>query len=108
MRISEFSQEQISLVRSKIEQVLWEVGMRVEMAEVRDYCAAAGAEVRGDRVHFSPEVLRRLVALAPRSYEIRSPFGRSWTVGDGNQYMAGIVVDPWINDPAGVRRPAME
>ena len=108
MRISEFSQEQISLVCSKIEQVLWEVGMRVEMTEVRDYCAAAGAEVRGDRVHFSPEVLRRLVALAPRSYEIRSPFGRSWTVGDGNQYMAGIVVDPWINDPAGVRRPAME
>ena len=108
MRIHEFSKEQITLVRQKIEQILWEIGMRVEMAEVRDYCAAAGAEIRGDRVHFSPEVLNRLVALAPRSYEIRSPFGRSWTIGDGNQYIAGIVVDPWINDPAGVRRPAMD
>ena len=107
MRISEFSKEQIALVRAKIEQALWQIGMRVEMEEVRNRCAAAGAEIRGDRVHFPPDVLRRLVALAPRSYEIRSPFGRSWTVGDGNQYMAGIVVDPWINDPAGVRRPAM-
>ena len=108
MKIQEFSKEQIGSVREKIEQILWRIGMRVEMAQVRELCAAAGAEVRGDRVHFSPEVLNRLVALAPRSYEIRSPFGRSWTVGDGNQYMAGIVVDPWINDPAGVRRPAME
>ena len=109
MRINEFSKEQITLVRTKIEQILWEIGMRVEMAQVRDACAAAGAEVRGDRVHFSPEVLNRLVALAPRSYEIRSPFGRSWTIGDGNQYMAGIVIDPWINDPAtGARRPAMD
>ena len=109
MRINEFSKEKITLVRTKIEQILWEIGMRVELAEVRDACAAAGAEVRGDRVHFSPEVLKRLVALAPRSYEIRSPFGRSWTIGDGNQYMAGIVIDPWINDPAtGARRPAMD
>lgn len=109
MRINEFSKEQITLVQAKIEQILWEIGMRVEMAQVRDACAAAGAEVRGDRVHFSPEVLKRLVALAPRSYEIRSPFGRSWTIGDGNQYMAGIVIDPWINDPAtGTRRPAMD
>lgn len=109
MRINEFSKEQITLVRTKIEQILWEIGMRVEMAEVRDACAAVGAEVRGDRVHFSPEVLKRLVALAPRSYEIRSPFGRSWTIGGGNQYMAGIVIDPWINDPAtGARRPAMD
>lgn len=109
MRINEFSKEQITLVQAKIEQILWEIGMRVEMAQVRDACAAAGAEVRGDRVHFSPEVLKRLVALAPRSYEIRSPFGRSWTIGDGNQYMAGIVIDPWINDPAtGARRPAMD
>ena len=108
MRICEFSKEQVLLVREKIEQILWRIGMRVEMAEVRDLCAAAGAEVRGDRVHFSPEVLNRLLALAPKSYEIRSPYGRSWTIGDGSQHMAGIVVDPWINDPAGVRRPAME
>ena len=38
MKIREFSKEQISLVKSKIEQVLWEIGMRVEMAEVRDMC----------------------------------------------------------------------
>ena len=108
MKIFEFSKEQISFVRDKIEQVLWEIGMRVEMAEVRDMCAAAGAEVRGERVHFPKNVLNRLMALAPRSYEIRSPYGRSWTIGDGSQHMAGIVVDPWINDPAGARRPAMD
>ena len=108
MQICELSKEQILLVKSKIEQVLWEIGMRVEMAEVRDMCAAAGAEVRGDRVHFSLEVLNRLMSFAPKTYEIRSPYGRSWTIGDGSQYMAGIVVDPWINDPAGVRRPAMD
>ena len=108
MKIREFSKEQISLVRDKIEQVLWQTGMRVEMAEVRDLCAAAGAEVRGDRVHFPKDVLTRLMGLAPKSYEIRSPYGRSWTIGDGKQHMAGIVVDPWINDPAGVRRPAMD
>ena len=31
MRINEFSKEQITLVRTKIEQILWEIGMRVEM-----------------------------------------------------------------------------
>ena len=109
MFIREFTKEQITLVRQKIEQTLWEIGLRVEMAQVRDACAAAGAEVRGDRVHFSSEVLNRLMDLAPKSYEIRSPYGRSWTIGDGNQHMAGIVIDPWINDPvSGARRPCME
>lgn len=109
MKIREFSKEQIALVRSKIEQTLWEIGLRVDLAEVREACAAAGAEVRGDRVHFSKEVLNKLMALAPKSYEIRSAYGRSWTVGDGSQLMAGIVMDPWINDPeTGARRPCME
>lgn len=109
MRICEFTQEQILLVKEKIEQTLHQIGLRVEMAEVRDLCAAAGAEVRGDRVYFSPEVLNRLLDLTPKTYEIRSPYGKSWTIGDGNQYMAGIVMDPWINDPAtGARRPSMD
>lgn len=108
MKISEFSPQQIKMVRAKIEQTLWEIGLRVELAEVRQMCAAAGAEVRGDRVHFSPEVLNALLAKAPRTYEIRSAHGRSWTVGGGKQLMAGIVIDPWINDPAGVRRPCMQ
>ena len=97
MIIRELTKEKVLLVKEKIEQALWEIGLRVEMAEIRDRCAAAGAEVRGDRVHFSPEVLNRLLALAPKTYEIRSPYGKSWTIGDGNQYMAGIVIDPWIN-----------
>lgn len=109
MRITEFSPEQITLVRHKIEQTLWEIGLRVEMKQVRDLCASAGAQVRGDRVHFSPQVLSHLLSLAPSSYEIRSPFGRSWTIGDGAQHMAGIVMDPWINDPVtGARRPCAE
>ena len=60
MRITEFTPEQIALVRDKIEQALWQIGLRVELAEVRDMCAAAGAEVRDDRVHFPPQVLNRL------------------------------------------------
>lgn len=109
MKIREFSKEQIALVRSKIEQTLWEIGLRVDMEEVREKCAAAGAEVRGDRVHFSKDVLDKLMSLAPKSYEIRSAYGRSWTIGDGSQHMAGIVIDPWINDPeTGARRPCME
>ena len=39
MRFNELSAEQVTLVRSKIEQTLWEIGLRVEMAEVRDACA---------------------------------------------------------------------
>lgn len=109
MRITEFSQAQIAVVRQKIEQALWKIGLRVELAEVRDMCAAAGAEVRDDRVHFPPQVLNRLLALAPSSYEIRSPFGRRWTIGDGSQHMNGIVIDPWINDPdTGARRPSAD
>lgn len=109
MKLMEFTQEQIARIRGKIEQTLWEIGLRVESAEVREICANAGAEVRGDRVHFSPEVLNRLVALAPKTYEIRSAYGRSWTVGGDKQLMTGIVMDPWINDPkTGTRRPAMQ
>ena len=108
MRFSEFSEDEVLRVRKKIEQVLWEIGMRVEMPKVREMCAAAGAKVEGDRVYFPPEVLSRLMALVPKTYEARSPYGRSWTIGGGRQYMTGIVMDPWINDPAGVRRPAMD
>ncbi len=108
MRISEFTEAEVVFVRKKIEQVLWEIGMRVELKEVRDMCAAAGADVRGNRVHFPSEVLGRLMSLVTKTYEIRSPYGRSWTVGNGSQLMLGIVIDPWTNDPAGVRRPAMD
>ena len=108
MHFSEFMEDEVLRVRKKIEQVLWEIGMRVEMPKVREMCAAAGAKVEGDRVYFPPEVLGRLMALVPKTYEARSPYGRSWTIGGGRQYMTGIVMDPWINDPAGVRRPAMD
>ena len=108
MRFSEFTEDEVLRVRKKIEQVLREIGMRVEMPKVREMCAAAGAKVEGDRVYFPPEVLSRLMALVPKTYEARSPYGRSWTIGGGRQYMTGIVMDPWINDPAGVRRPAMD
>ena len=109
MKLREFSKENITLVRQKIEQTLWEIGLRVDLKEVREACAAAGCEVRGDRVHFPQDVLHKLMSLAPKSYEIRSAYGRSWTVGDGSQHMTGIVIDPWINDPkTGARRPCME
>ena len=109
MRIHEFSKEQITRIRGKIEQTLWDIGLRVDLPEVREACAAAGAQIRGDRVHFPKDVLNKLMSLAPKAYEIRSAYGRSWTVGGGSQLMAGIVIDPWINDPeTGVRRPCME
>ena len=108
MILREFSKEKIAIVKDRIEQTLQDIGLRVEMKEVRDLCAAAGAQIRGDRVCFSKEVLDRLMALAPKSYEIRSPYGKSWTVGGGAQLMAGIVIDPCINDPSGVRRPCMD
>ena len=108
MILRELSQEKVALIKAKIEQTLWQIGLRVEMQEVRDMCAAAGAQIRGDRVHFPADVLQRLMSLAPKSYEIRSPYGESWTIGGGQQHMAGIVIDPWINDPAGVRRPCMD
>ena len=108
MILRELSPEKIGLIKARIEQTLYEIGLRVEMQEIRDLCAAAGAEVRGDRVHFPAAVLHRLMSLAPKSYEIRSPYGKSWTIGGGQQHMAGIVIDPWINDPAGARRPCMD
>ena len=108
MILRELSPEKISLIKARIEQTLCEIGLRVEMQEIRDLCAAAGAEIRGDRVHFPAAVLHRLMSLAPKSYEIRSPYGKSWTIGGGQQHMAGIVIDPWINDPAGARRPCMD
>ena len=57
MRFSEFTEDEVLRVREKIEQVLCEIGMRVEMPKVREMCAAAGAKVEGDRVYFPPEVL---------------------------------------------------
>lgn len=109
MKLTELTRDECGLVRQKIEQVLWEIGLRVENAFVREKCAAAGAEVRGDRVFFAPEVFRRLLALAPRSYEIRNAYGSSWTIGGGKQYIAGIVIDPWTNSAEeGTRRPVMQ
>lgn len=109
MKLTELTEEKCGLIQRKIEQTLREIGLRVENAFVREKCAAAGAEVRGERVFFQPDVLKRLLALAPRTYTIRNAYGRSWTIGGQRQYMAGIVIDPWINSPeAGQRRPDMQ
>jgi len=68
MKISELTQDSLSLFRQKIEQTLSDIGMKVEDASVRDACQAAGCLVRGERVLFPSDVLHALIAKAPSSY----------------------------------------
>jgi trimethylamine--corrinoid protein Co-methyltransferase len=66
-RLAVFSLAQLEDLDAAALAVLADVGVSIPSAKAREALAAQGAAVDGARVRLGPELVRRLVALAPRT-----------------------------------------
>lgn len=87
--------------------ILEETGLAVQSAEAVDALADAGARVDGGRVRFRPDLVERLVALAPRRFTLhaRNP-ARSVVVGGDELLVSPGYGSPSVADARGRRRDA--
>lgn len=110
--IRALTDNEVGRVQSATEDVLEQVGMRVQHDGLLARCQQAGAQVEeaSGVVRFPRSLLRELLAQAPSTYFIRGVDGSQWTVGEGAQHALAIVTDPWIvdYDTQRPRRPRLE
>lgn len=64
-RLAVLSPEEMRRLDAAALEVLREVGVAIPSERARSALAGAGADIDGDAVRFPPELVRRLVALAP-------------------------------------------
>ena len=62
------SDDELEAIHLASLQVLEETGIDFHLPEARDILRAAGAEVSGDRVRFSPEIIAGAIAHAPEEF----------------------------------------
>ena len=100
-------EEGLALIEHNAETVLEEIGIDFKGdPEALDLWRGAGADVRGERVHFPRGLCRALVqATAPREYvqHARNP-ARSVTIGGRNTVFAPNYGSPFVRDLDGGRR----
>ena len=100
-------EEGLALIEHNADTVLEEVGVDFKGdPEALDMWRAAGADVRGERVHFPRGLCRAIVqAHAPRSYvqHARNP-ARSVVMGGANTVFAPNYGSPFVRDLDGGRR----
>ncbi|MBI4883128.1 MAG: trimethylamine methyltransferase family protein [Actinobacteria bacterium] len=101
-----FDGEVVSLVESKADQILAEVGLEIRGdEEALSLFRAAGANVAGSTVRFQPGQVRALCATAPREFtqHARNP-SRSVQIGGNNLVLAPTYGSPFVRDLPGGRR----
>lgn len=104
------TEQRVSELREKTAELLETMGLRVEDAELRKLAREAGAKTDEalEVVYFPREVQEELLAKIPSGYSVRNVLGQEWVLGGDEQYIASIVMDPWMLEyPAGARRPRM-
>ncbi|MFN3646643.1 MAG: trimethylamine methyltransferase family protein [Gemmobacter sp.] len=100
--------EALEIIEHNAETVLEEIGVNfVENPAALDRWRAAGADVRGERVHIPRGLARKLCATAPRSFtqHARNP-ERNVDIGGRNLVLAPVYGPPFVRDAAGGRRYA--
>ena len=101
-------EEGLSIIEANADKVLEEIGIEFrDDPEALDLWKQAGADVRGDRVHFPKGLCRELLKTAPASYiqHARNP-ERSVEIGGDTTVFAPVYGPPFIRDLDGVRRYA--
>jgi len=99
--VRELSDDQIQQIRRGTEDILENVGFRVQHKGLRERCQAVGAVVDETRenVRISPALLHELLGQVPPSYKIADLAGNKRIVGSsGPDNYHAIVTDPWIID----------
>lgn len=100
--------EALAIIEANAETVLEEIGVNfVENPAALDRWRAAGADVRGERVHIPRGLARKLCATAPRTFtqHARNP-ERNVEIGGRNLVLAPVYGPPFVRDAAGGRRYA--
>ncbi|WP_173932348.1 trimethylamine methyltransferase family protein [Chelativorans sp. Marseille-P2723] len=101
-------EEGLALIEGNADTVLEEVGIEFrDDAEALALWKEAGAEVRGERVHFPRGLCRKLLETAPSSFiqHARNP-QRSVEIGGNATVFAPVYGPPFVRDLDGVRRYA--
>ncbi len=102
------NEEALQIIEWNAETVLEEIGVNfIENPGALARWRAAGADVKGERVHIPRGLARKLCALAPRSFtqQARNP-ERNVDVGGRNLVLAPVYGPPFVRDAAGGRRYA--
>ncbi len=112
MKIKVLSEDQIERIKLLTEEMIENVGFRVEHGGLLKTAAKAGAVVdeSSQMVKITAKLLRELLSKVPRSYIARGIDGKEYNLGGGRQYIGAIVTDPWIVDYKTMepRRPCLE
>ncbi len=100
------SEDELESIHRTSLQVLKEIGIEFMLPEARGLLKDAGADVRGERVHFEPELIEKALASAPAEfdYHARNPENTVRIGGDWMTFCA-ISSPPNSSDLDNGRRP---
>jgi trimethylamine---corrinoid protein Co-methyltransferase len=100
--------EALDIIEWNAETVLEEIGVNfVENPAALDRWRAAGADVRGERVHIPRGLARKLCATAPRTFTQHARNAeRNVDIGGRNLVLAPVYGPPFVRDADGGRRYA--
>jgi trimethylamine--corrinoid protein Co-methyltransferase len=102
------NEEALQIIEANAETVLEEIGVNfVENPGALELWRAAGADVRGERVHIPRGLARKLIATAPKSFtqHARNP-ARNVEIGGKGLVLAPVYGPPFVRDAEGGRRYA--
>ncbi|MDQ2092844.1 trimethylamine methyltransferase family protein [Rhodobacteraceae bacterium 10Alg 79] len=102
------NEEALEIIETNAETVLEEIGVNfVNNPAALERWRAAGADVRGERVHIPRGLARKLCATAPSQFTqvARNP-ERNVEIGGRNLVLAPVYGPPFVRDAAGGRRYA--
>ena len=102
------NEEALQIIEYNAETVLEEIGVNfVENPAALDRWRAAGADVRGERVHSPRGLARKLCATAPRTFTQHARnSARNVEIGGKNLVLAPVYGPPFVRDIEGGRRYA--
>jgi len=104
--VEQFSVDQIEAIHLASLKVLSEVGIKVISPDAIAHYKAAGMTIKGDVVHFDPEILLDLIAKAPSEVTMHARGnGRDVTVGNGKVGVATTAGTPNYSDLQRGREP---
>ncbi len=97
--IEVISADQVEAIHRAALKVLGELGMRILSADARALYAKAGAELRGDMVHFDPDMIMERLATVPRTFtlEARNP-ARNLRLGGGHMVYGAVGGPAYVMD----------
>jgi len=91
-------------------RILDEIGIVLTHPKAREFFAAAGARLAGEKIHIPPDLVESCLALCPRHVSLRGRGGQTAILGDGSLHWHNLggardLYDPLTNQcrPANVK-----